>query len=61
MSVTLIDTLVVALGLDSRDLESKAPGATKSLEKLEKQGDKTEKSVTKISSTSKETARNVES
>lgn len=58
--MTVIDSLVVLLGLDSKDLESKSPSAVSSLDKIEKQGEKTEKSVGKISKTSKDTARSVE-
>jgi hypothetical protein len=58
--MTVIDSLIVLLGLDSKDLESKSPGAVASLDKIEKQGGKTEKSVGKISTTSKDTARSVE-
>lgn len=58
--MTVIDSLVVLLGLDSKDLESKSPGAVKSLDKLEKQGEKTEKSVGKISKSSKDAAKSVE-
>ena len=60
MSATIIDSLVVMLGLDSGDLEAKSPAAIKSLDKLEKQGDKTEKSFGKIGRTSKDTAHNVQ-
>lgn len=60
MSATVIDALVVMLGLDSKDLETKSPAATKKLSDLEKQGDKTEKSVKKIGKSSKDTARNLE-
>lgn len=58
--MTVIDSLVVMLGLDSKDLETKSGPATKKLSDLEKQGEKTEKSVDKIGRTSKDTARNVE-
>lgn len=57
--MTVIDALVVVLGLDSKDLESKSPGAVKKLNELDKSADKTEKSVQKISKSSKETARSV--
>lgn len=58
--MTVIDALVVVLGLDAKDLESKSPAAVKKLNELEKKADSTEKSVGKISKTSKETARSVE-
>ena len=57
---TIIDALIVELGLDAGDLQKKAPQSVATLKKLEGQGDKTEKSVGKISKTSKETARGVE-
>ena len=56
---TVIDSLVVMLGLDSKDLESKSPGAVNSLSKIEKQGAKTEGVLGKIHKTSKETARGI--
>lgn len=59
--MTVIDSLVVLLGLDAEDLKKRSPEAVKKLNDLEKQGDKTEKSVGKISKTSKETARGIES
>lgn len=58
--MNIVDALVVVLGLDSKELESKTPGAVKKLDALEKKGEATEKSVGKISKTSKETARSVE-
>ena len=33
---TIIDSLIVQLGLDSKDVESKAPGVQKKLRDLEK-------------------------
>lgn len=56
---TIIDALIVELGLDSKDLEKKAPVSVAALKKLETQGEKTEKSVKTISKTSKETTRSV--
>lgn len=51
--MTVIDSLFVILGLDSKDLESKSPAAVKSLADIEKQGEKTEKSTKKLSETRK--------
>ena len=59
--MNIIDALVVTLGLDSKDLDSKTPAASKKLDQLNKSGEKVEKSVAKINKTSKETARSVES
>lgn len=58
--MTVIDSLVVLLGLDAEDLNRKSPAAVKKLNDLEKQGDKTEKQTAKIGKTSKETSRSVE-
>lgn len=58
--MTVIDSLVVLLGLDAEDLNRKSPAAVKKLNDLEKQGDKTEKQTAKIGKTSKETSRNIE-
>jgi hypothetical protein len=46
---TVIDSLVVALGLDSKDLENKGPAATRHLGNIEKQGAKTEKRMEGLS------------
>lgn len=59
--MNIIDALVVTLGLDSKDLDSKTPAAAKKLDQLNKSGEKVEKSVAKINKSSKETARSVES
>ena len=53
---TVIDSLVVALGLDSKDLDSKAPEAGKKLAELEKAAGKTESGVKGIGKASKDTA-----
>lgn len=53
---TIIDSLIVTLGLDSKDLDSKSGTGTKKLKDLETQSDKTEKSVKKIGTTSKKTS-----
>ena len=49
MSATIIDSLVVMLGLDSKDLETKSPRAKKHLKDVEDQGLKTEKAVEGLS------------
>ena len=53
---TLIDSLVVSLGLDTRDVDAKAPGVRSKLSDLEKAGAKTEKGVRGIGKASKDTA-----
>lgn len=57
---TIIDELIVRLGLDSKDLDSKSVSGTKKLKDLEGQSTKTEKSVKQIGVTSKESSRGVE-
>lgn len=57
---TIIDSLIVKLGLDSKELDTKTPASTKKLKDVEQQSDKTEKSVKKIGTASKETSRNFE-
>lgn len=57
---TLIDSLVVKLGLDSKDLESSSPRAGKKLKDVEDQSKKTEGGVKKIGTAAKETAAGVE-
>lgn len=52
---TIIDSLIVQLGLDSKDVEAKAPGARKHLADLEKAALKTEVGVKGIGKASKET------
>lgn len=54
---TIIDSLIVKLGLDSKDLENKVPGVTKALKDIETESDKTEKGVKKVGDTSKDTGR----
>jgi mannosyl-glycoprotein endo-beta-N-acetylglucosaminidase len=46
---TIIDSLVVMLGLDSKELVAKTPEAVKSLSSIEKTGEKTEKTVQGLS------------
>jgi hypothetical protein len=53
---TIIDSLIVTLGLDSKQLDTKSCSAGKTLKGLEEQSGKTEKSVKKIGETSKATA-----
>jgi hypothetical protein len=57
---TLIDSLVVKLGLDSKELDSKAGGAGAKLKGVEDQSKKTESGVKKIGVTSKESAAGVD-
>lgn len=57
---TVIDSLIVKLGLDSKDLDSKSGGAGKKLKDVEDQSKKTEHGVKKIGTASKETAAGVE-
>src|ERR1700734_728273 len=60
MGATIIDALIVSLGLDTKDLDGKQSAAVKKLSDLEKAGTKVEKETAKIGKTSKETARSVE-
>ena len=53
---TIIDSLVVKLGWDEKDLEAKVPGIKKALSDVEKEGDKTEKSLKKTAKTTKDTS-----
>ena len=53
---TIIDSLVVTLGLDSKDVDAKAPGVRSKLADLEKSASKTEKGVKGIGTASKGTA-----
>lgn len=46
---TIIDSLIVQLGLDSKDVESKAPGVQKKLRDLEKSAEKAESGFKKLS------------
>jgi hypothetical protein len=56
---TIIDTLIVKLGLDSKDLTAQGGAATKQLKGLEEQGKATETSTKKLGSTSKEASAGV--
>ncbi len=53
---TIIDSLIVQLGLDSKDVDAKAPGVRSKLADLEKAGAKTEKGFKGIGKASKDTA-----
>ena len=53
---TVIDSLIVTLGLDSKDVDAKAPGVRKKLAELEKSAGKTEEGFKGIGKASKGTA-----
>ena len=57
---TIIDSLIVKLGLDTKDLSSQGGAASKQLKGLEDAGKSTEGSVKKLSDTSKVTAGSVD-
>ena len=52
---TIIESLIVTLGLDTKDVDSKAPGVRSKLVDLEKSGAKTEKGVKGIGTAAKGT------
>jgi hypothetical protein len=52
---TVIDSLIVTLGLDSKDVDSKAPGVRKKLADLEKDASKSSKSTDDLSKSLKNT------
>ena len=54
---TIIDSLIVKLGLDSKDLDAKTPVSVRQLKALEKESGNTEDSVKKLGSASKETSK----
>lgn len=54
---TIIDSLVVKLGLDPKDLESRVPGVTKSLKEIEKESKKSSASVAGVGKASKDTSK----
>ena len=58
---TVIDSLIVRLGLDPKELQNSAPAATRKLKDVEQQGKKTETEVKKLSKTTKESASSFES
>lgn len=53
---TVIDSLIVTLGLDSKDVDAKAPGVRTKLQELEKAAGKTQSGVKGIGTASKDTA-----
>ena len=53
---TIIDSLIVQLGLDSKDVDAKAPGVRSKLSDIEKAATKTESGVKGIGKASKDTA-----
>lgn len=57
---TIIDSLVVTLGLDASQMDAKSKSAVKRLQDLEKQSEGTEKSVKKIGESSKRTAGGID-
>jgi hypothetical protein len=57
---TIIDALIVELGLDTSKFNASQKTAVRQLGDLEKAGDKTEKSTKKVSKASKEAAHNVD-
>src|ERR1700761_257507 len=56
LMATVIEALVVSLGLDSSDLNKKSADAGRKLKELEQQGGKTEESVEKLGKTSRQSA-----
>lgn len=56
---TIIDTLIVKLGLDSKDLTAQGTAASKQLQGIEKAGKDTEGSVKKLSDTTQTTSSSV--
>ncbi len=56
---TVIDSLIVRLGLDSKGLQSDAPAATRKLKDLEGQSASTERQVQKFGTTSKESGASI--
>jgi Mannosyl-glycoprotein endo-beta-N-acetylglucosaminidase len=57
---TIIDSLIVELGLDAKGLEAKAPKSVAALTALEKQGAKAEASNKKLDKSTKEASRSIE-
>lgn len=58
---TVIDALIVKLGLDSKDLDAKTPAATKKIKDVEAAGDKTEKTFKKLKPAAQDASRGFES
>jgi hypothetical protein len=59
--MTIIDSLVVTLGLDSKDVDAKAPGVRQKLKDLEKSGDSASKGIGGISKAAKGTGEELTS
>jgi hypothetical protein len=57
---TIIDTLIVRLGLDSKDLDNKSASAGRKLKDVESQSAKTEKGVKQLGTTSKDSVSQIE-
>lgn len=57
---TVIDSLIVRLGLDPKELDKKAPASTRKLKDLEQQGKKTEGEVKQLGATAKESSSGFE-
>jgi len=60
MSATIIDALIVELGLDTSKFSTSQKTAVRQLGDLEKAGDKTEKSTKKVGKASKEAAQGID-
>ena len=58
---TIIDSLIVTLGLDSKDVDAKAPGVNKKLKDIEKSGDSASKGLTGIKTAAKGTGEELSS
>ena len=57
---TIIDSLIITLGLDTSQMDAKSKTAIKRLQDLEKESDSTEKSVKKIGKSSESTAKGID-
>jgi hypothetical protein len=58
---TVIDSLIVTLGLDSKDVDAKAPGVRQKLKDLEKSGDSASKGIGGVSKAAKGTGEELTS
>ena len=58
---TIIDSLIVTLGLDSKDVDAKAPGVKRKLADLEKEGEKVKKGTQDTGKAFKETGAELSS
>ena len=58
---TIIDSLIVQLGLDSKDVDAKAPGVRQKLKDLEKSGDSASKGIGGVSKAAKGTGEELTS